>query len=120
MQCAWYRAPHDAYRRPTLIGVPLRSCSNSDQAAMSSATPPPLGNITNIGQGGGRSAAARESTAVETAGACNDTMRHVRQVAAADARRDADLYDLLANTRREETYQPYFQGVRLALCLVLP
>ncbi|KAJ9532443.1 hypothetical protein QJQ45_010535 [Haematococcus lacustris] len=34
---------------------------------------------------------------------------HVKQVVG-DARRDADLYDLLAGTRREETYQPYFSG----------
>lgn len=40
-----------------------------------------------------------------------EAFRHVKQVVT-DARRDFDLHDLLLATRREETYQPYPQGVR--------
>lgn len=44
--------------------------------------------------------------------ALSEAYRHLRQVG--EARRDCDLYDLLASVRREETYQPYFQGVSSA------
>ena len=40
-----------------------------------------------------------------------EAYRHVRQVVSSDARRDLDLFDLLSSTRREETFQPYMQGV---------
>lgn len=42
--------------------------------------------------------------------AVNEAYRHVTEVA--QCRRDADLYDLLGATRREDTYQPYVAGVR--------
>ncbi len=42
-----------------------------------------------------------------------EAYRHVKLVTA-DGRRDFDLHDLLLSTRREETFQPYHQGVRAA------
>ncbi len=42
----------------------------------------------------------------------SEAYRHVKSVVTAMGdRRGEDLYDLLSSTRREETYQPYFQGV---------
>lgn len=42
----------------------------------------------------------------------SEAYRHVKQVVHDGNRRDFDLYDLLSSTRREETYQNYYQGVR--------
>ena len=42
-----------------------------------------------------------------------EAWRHVKACGAASSSRQGyDLYDLLANVRREETFQPYFAGVR--------
>ncbi|KAJ9533902.1 hypothetical protein QJQ45_026986, partial [Haematococcus lacustris] len=78
---------------------------------------PPLqwaGDVLRNGIGPGRAtagaSAGRDALSSE---ALAEAFRHVKQVVG-DARRDADLYDLLAGTRREETYQPYFSGVRRA------
>ncbi|KAJ9533501.1 hypothetical protein QJQ45_026553, partial [Haematococcus lacustris] len=78
---------------------------------------PPLqwaGDVLRNGIGPGRAtagaSAGRDALSSE---ALAEALRHVKQVVG-DARRDADLYDLLAGTRREETYQPYFSGVRRA------
>jgi len=43
-----------------------------------------------------------------------EAYKHVKLVVN-DIRRDFDLHDLLISTRREETYQPYPQGVRRGL-----
>ncbi len=43
-----------------------------------------------------------------------EAYRHIRQVVVTDSRRELDLFDLLSAARREETYQPYAQGVRNA------
>ena len=42
--------------------------------------------------------------------ALSEAQRHLRTVVA-ESRVRPDLYDQLAGTRREETYQPYFPGV---------
>ena len=47
-----------------------------------------------------------------------EAYKHVKLVVN-DVRRDFDLHDLLISTRREETYQPYPQGVRKLLNFVL-
>ncbi len=88
----------------------IQSPDHTWRGKMGSLGPPPawqgdvLQNISN-GQVA-RRAAARTYDAAQLSEAC----RHMRQLA--DSRREVDLFDMLANTRREETYQPYYPGVR--------
>ncbi len=88
---------------------------------MAAPAPPPLWqsdalqNISNgqdVGRGGkaGAGGSLVHSRMTYEPALLSEAYRHVRQVT--DGRREADLYDLLANTRREETYQPHFPGVR--------
>jgi hypothetical protein len=78
---------------------------------MAAATPPPMmwasDQLRADQYAGGQAMGTARHTSTEQVA---EAYRHVRQLAT-DTRRDFDLYDLLSTARREETYQPYFQGV---------
>ena len=84
---------------------------------MAAAAPPPMWQKdaphAQLGTG---SLVVRPMSPTSAQGA--EAYKHVKLVVN-DARRDFDLHDLLISTRREETYQPYPQGVRKLLSLPL-
>ncbi|KAJ9532820.1 hypothetical protein QJQ45_010939 [Haematococcus lacustris] len=120
------RAPQAVGRMAVTVGAHVPSLVHTSlphvgmwnlQLTAAMADLPPLqwaGDVLRNGIGPGRAtaggSAGRDALSSE---ALAEAFRHVKQVVG-DARRDADLYDLLAGTRREETYQPYFSGVRRA------
>lgn len=83
---------------------------------MGAPTPPSVWqrDISRVAVGGDKGGAglggSSGSSRYQSAEQLSEAYRHIRHVGA-EARRDSDLYDLLSATRREETYQQYYQGV---------
>ena len=90
---------------PSLFSIPLGAAGAAAGGAATAHNP---GTAFSSGSNANNSTAGADQA--------SDAYRHVKLVVS-DARRDFDLLDLLTNTRREETYQPYPRGVRVHGCL---
>jgi hypothetical protein len=68
-----------------------------------------LRNISNAPKGASGSIGLLDGTT--RSDTVSDAARHIKAIAGSASSSYCDLYDLLAGTRREETFQPYFPGV---------
>lgn len=89
---------------PSLFSIPLGAAGAAAGGAQAAAPAHNPGTALSSGSNANNGTAGADQA--------SDAYRHVKLVVS-DARRDFDLLDLLTNTRREETYQPYPRGVRV-------